>query len=333
MKHDEGDGRDTSESVCDPAPAERHYMTSAYITYSDTSSDYDGDSASYTSDSDDDEDDRYNPLCYGTTSGPCMEREAMTVHEIVKMMGSVHFNEVIAEPPSPPLSSQKMLPHIPSTVSEPETGSEQIPHISSDASSLSSGIRKGAKLLQILDDILQENGYDADDVHAAHNEEEIPHDFFGKVTETQIEAYTTNILTAVRSENIDELKQLLEEGHCMQACNKFGESILHLACRRGCKDVVRFLVEEARISVNIRDDYGRTPLHDACWVVSPCFELAEILIRQSPSLLLMRDKRGFMPLQYVKEESIALWGDFLKEKKSWIKPTISADTGTAAKDH
>jgi hypothetical protein len=34
-------------------------------------------------------------------------------------------------------------------------------------------------------------------------------------------------------------------GELFQAANEFGESLLHMACRRGFLDVVKFLVDEA----------------------------------------------------------------------------------------
>jgi len=54
-------------------------------------------------------------------------------------------------------------------------------------------------------------------------------------------------------------------GTNLQCANRFGESLIHMACRRSHRDVVSFLVNEAGVSLRVRDDYGRTPFHDACW--------------------------------------------------------------------
>ena len=50
----------------------------------------------------------------------------------------------------------------------------------------------------------------------------------------------------------------------MSACNRFSESIVHIACRRSDYEVVEYIVKNGG-DCCIVDDYGRTPLHDACW--------------------------------------------------------------------
>ena len=134
-------------------------------------------------------------------------------------------------------------------------------------------------------------------------------DFFIQHTEEQIKAYDVQVIQAVRSQDIDQLRNMHKAGRQLQCANKFGESLIHMACRRGFVDVVRFLVDEAGVSVRVRDDYGRTALHDACWTSEPNEELVEYLIRQCPELLLMSDKRGNAPFEYVRREH---WGQWLK---------------------
>ena len=51
----------------------------------------------------------------------------------------------------------------------------------------------------------------------------------------------------------------------MDCFNRFGESLLNIACRRGFEDIVAYLLEQESVSVRHCDDCGRTPLHDACW--------------------------------------------------------------------
>ncbi len=70
---------------------------------------------------------------------------------------------------------------------------------------------------------------------------------------------------AARNEDITSLKSLHKEGHNLQCSNKFGESIIHIICRRRRDDILNFLVSEAGVSLRLRDDLGRTPLHDAAW--------------------------------------------------------------------
>jgi hypothetical protein len=69
------------------------------------------------------------------------------------------------------------------------------------------------------------------------------------------------IVRAVRSSELERLHELKREGRSMDACNRFGESVLHMACRRGATPMVAFLMADCGLQVNISDDFGRTPLH------------------------------------------------------------------------
>jgi len=109
--------------------------------------------------------------------------------------------------------------------------------------------------------ILRDKGYKLDDKHISS----LPSDFFVEVTEQRIADYDHDIVQAIRKGDVEMLRDLLSKGKCMQACNKFGESLVHMACRRGFSDVVSFLLHEAKVSLRVKDDYGRTPFHDACW--------------------------------------------------------------------
>ena len=139
--------------------------------------------------------------------------------------------------------------------------------------------------------------------------------FFIEHTEEQIKAYDVHVIQAIRSQDIDQLRQIHKAGRQLQCANKFGESLIHMACRRGFVDVVRFLVDEAGVSVRVRDDYGRTVLHDACWTSEPNEELVEYLIRQCPELLLMSDKRGNAPFEYARREHWGRWIKFVEDNK------------------
>jgi len=146
-------------------------------------------------------------------------------------------------------------------------------------------------------------------------------DFFVTPTEEHIAAYRTDIITAVRQGDLLTLRQMHREGRMMQCCNRFGESIIHMACRTGAIEIVRFLVEEAGVSFRVRDDYGRTPLHDACWTREPEIELVKMLISSCPDLLYLKDKRGFSPLTYVRMGDWGQWCEFLEENRHLLIPS------------
>jgi len=143
---------------------------------------------------------------------------------------------------------------------------------------------------------------------------------FLKPTAEQIAAYDNDVIGAVRAEDIPKLESMHKSGRTLQCSNRFGESILHTACRCGLTSAVAFMVEEAGVSVKCADDFGRTPMHDACWAVRPSIELTEILLKAEPGLLLVTDKRGQTPLQYARRELWGFWCNFLDERKHMLLP-------------
>lgn len=142
--------------------------------------------------------------------------------------------------------------------------------------------------------------------------------FFAEPTEEEMNAYSHDVLTAIRTRDIQKLREFHESGRPLKCSNKFGESLLHLACRRGFVDVVSFLVKEAGVTVRVIDDYGRTPLHDACWTCEPNFELLELIMTCCPELLFMSDRRGNTPLQYARREHWEAYNKFLNERQDLL---------------
>lgn len=146
-------------------------------------------------------------------------------------------------------------------------------------------------------------------------------DFFHETTEENITSYGTDVIAAVCQEDIATLRKMQLEGRLLQCCNRFGESIVHMACRRGAEKVVRFLLEEAGVDYRLRDDYGRTPLHDACWTREPEIDLVKMLITRCPDLLLVTDKRGFTPLSYARKDHWGIWCEFLELNRDLLVPS------------
>ena len=155
---------------------------------------------------------------------------------------------------------------------------------------------------------------------------------FVKPTEEMIAAYRTETLFAARSGDVEKLRRLLKSGALLDCCNRFGESLIHLACRRGNLDMVRFLVTEAKVTLLIRDDYGRTILHDACWTPEPQFDLVEYLLELVPDFLCVRDVRGHAPLDYARHEHHSAWLDFLRLRQDKMLPKLLGTKQTTAAD-
>jgi hypothetical protein len=149
-------------------------------------------------------------------------------------------------------------------------------------------------------------------------------DFFSEYSEDELNGYNSEVLNAIRNQDIAKLKELHESGRPLNCSNTFGESLIHMACRRGFFDVVSFLVHEAKVPVQVRDDYGRTILHDAAWTCEPDFQLVELILTECPDLLYMRDRRGDTPLAYARKSHWPAWNKFLSENVHLIFPSTCA---------
>lgn len=136
---------------------------------------------------------------------------------------------------------------------------------------------------------------------------------FEEWTDEQKKGYDTDSISAIRSQDIDTLRRWHQEGRVLQAANAFGESLLHMACRRGFLDVVKFLVEEVGHNLWVRDDAGRTPLHDACWTAIACPDLVKFIIGKDSDMLLVSDKRGHTPLDYARKDHWQTWIDVFEK--------------------
>jgi len=155
---------------------------------------------------------------------------------------------------------------------------------------------------------------------------ENPNSFFPSVSDDNLENYTSDLVSAVRSNDLESLRNFHASGRSLSCCNQFGESILHMACRRGFSEISSLLIEEADVSVRIIDDCGRTPLHDALWNKDCKFEIVDRLIRSDPSLLLFSDKRGHTPFSYARKEHWPRWIKFLWCRKEYINEAIHKKT-------
>lgn len=148
--------------------------------------------------------------------------------------------------------------------------------------------------------------------------------YFIEATEDDLASYSADVINAIRSRNVKALREFHRSGRSLQCCNRFGESLIHMACRRGFTDVVSFLLKEAGVSLRVRDDYGRTPMHDACWTAEPNFELMGLIIEAEPQLLFISDKRGHSPLDYARRDHWEKWISFLEENKRNILLKLKA---------
>jgi hypothetical protein len=79
--------------------------------------------------------------------------------------------------------------------------------------------------------------------------------------------------------------------------------------------------------VQVSDDFGRTPLHDACWSPEPNLDVVELLIQQDPNLLFMEDVRGATPLNYLSRDHWDAWLQWLARKNNVLFPRVAKGGG------
>mmetsp|Transcript_14832 Transcript_14832/g.18092 ORF Transcript_14832/g.18092 Transcript_14832/m.18092 type:complete len:271 (-) Transcript_14832:127-939(-) len=188
---------------------------------------------------------------------------------------------------------------------------------SSSQSQSESPILDTAHPFNLLVTYLRENGYEAETRSSSKVE-----DYFLQISEKHIEAYDNEVVKAVREQDVSILREFLKDGKQLQCCNRFGESLIHMACRRGQTEVVRFLIKEANVTLRVKDDLGRTPMHDACWTVVPNFELMELILHHEPDLMLIKDVRGHSPFSYARQDHWKDWRDFLTHHKNSLRLNI-----------
>mmetsp|Transcript_6287 Transcript_6287/g.9132 ORF Transcript_6287/g.9132 Transcript_6287/m.9132 type:complete len:354 (+) Transcript_6287:102-1163(+) len=149
--------------------------------------------------------------------------------------------------------------------------------------------------------------------------------FFPTITIEEMENYDSVVLDLVRDNDVRRIKSLHSSGRSFACCNKFGESLLHMACRRGFHELVSFLVEDAKVPIRITDDGGRTPLHDALWHSSCQFNIVDLLVRKDPALMLCCDERGNTPFAYARKNCWSSWKKFLMDRKEHIGVALDRD--------
>ncbi|CAB9503607.1 ANK [Seminavis robusta] len=149
--------------------------------------------------------------------------------------------------------------------------------------------------------------------------------YFEEISDERVQAYSMETVRAARNQDVEALTRIYKEKGKgpLEACNKQGESIVHLACRRRNDALVSFLVGDAKVSLHVRDDWGKTPLHELCWNSRARsrgqFDSFRLLLKEAPELLFAKDSRGFTPLQYVPKESWKDWQRFLERYKKLIR--------------
>jgi len=174
----------------------------------------------------------------------------------------------------------------------------------------------GQQMQQIICEVIAERGYRPQPFFLPESDRR------RKPTAKDVNDYSLEVSRLIRDGNVDALKRLCGAGKpddsgtrytSINACNRFGESLLHFAARRSHRDgglnMLRWLLRLGACPW-VCDDFGRTPLHDAFWTPEPAMESVELLLRQSPDMFFTMDSRGCLPLSLSRQESLPAWKDF-----------------------
>ena len=148
----------------------------------------------------------------------------------------------------------------------------------------------------------------------------------------------TDILQALRTSNVKQLRSFLKEekknSDSLKDCrNPFGENLLHLACRMGgiTSEMLVFLIQEAQVPLNVRDRFGRTPLHHACMSSHPNCDTIDYVMRHIPRrVLLFEDDMGKIPFDLIPSRCYAQWTRFLSETKNILQNDTNQNQESSA---
>jgi ankyrin repeat protein len=141
-----------------------------------------------------------------------------------------------------------------------------------------------------------------------------------KPTDLQLASYERYLVVLILTNNINELHKLIACGISPNACNQFGESIVHMVCRKNKLDMLNILLQ-AGANMQVSDDYGRTPLHDAFWAKEPAIEIVQTILARDPTMLFLADARGTLPMGYMKREHYSVWNEFWKNNVDKFFPS------------
>jgi hypothetical protein len=131
-------------------------------------------------------------------------------------------------------------------------------------------------------------------------------------TRLQLVSYDVHILKMIiRDKDEHKMREMLTCGISPNACNKYGESLLHKVCKSGQEKLLQVFLD-CGVDVQVSDGAGRTPMHDACWGSKPSFKTFELLLKQDPYLIRMMDCSGALPLSVIRKEQYGAWNTFLE---------------------
>jgi len=169
-----------------------------------------------------------------------------------------------------------------------------------------------------LDSLLRQRGYSTQKYRTLESS------YYNKPTPLQLSSYHTSLVSMVRDKDEKHTRDLISCGLSPNPCNTHGESVIHGICRRNDYRILQLMISMGA-SVQVSDDQGRTPLHEACWGATNCFATVDVVLQQDPRLIHMMDARGATPLSFVRTENWPSWIKFLRSRMDLYWPLRDAD--------
>jgi hypothetical protein len=168
-----------------------------------------------------------------------------------------------------------------------------------------------------LDCLLRNRGY------ATERIDTLTTGFHKRPSALQVASYHVHLLQTAWTDPV-RLHTLLMSGLSRNPCNVHSESLLHSVCRRNCVASLLIMIDVG-CELHVCDDYGRTPLHDACWGSSTHFEAIDLLLQHAKPdvrcrLFHLTDRHGATPLSYIQRDQWHEWVRFLESRKDLYWP-------------
>lgn len=145
-------------------------------------------------------------------------------------------------------------------------------------------------------------------------------------TSLQLASFGTRLIQAVNGSDTEALSKLLGCGLSPNPCNQFGDTTLSLICKRADYGVFKVLVDHG-CDLQVCDSFGRTALHNLAWAGKFSAPMTKVILDGDLNQILIADKRGQCPLEYVQRGKWGEWIAFLKEHMDMYWP-VSRDRPT-----
>ena len=98
----------------------------------------------------------------------------------------------------------------------------------------------------------------------------------------------------MRLDDLEPLRAAVRGGRRMNACNRYGETLVHAACRAGSQRSLAYLLAHGG-TLRCCDDAGRVPLHESCRAGQPCLAIALRILLEDSRQAHALDARGSAP--------------------------------------